>query len=313
MAITSTVQPITQATLSRLAQRPWRAFLLVLALQPVCFAIVGFLLFGVLRLPMDIGNMEATPTVALFTVGGLLSYVLVPFLLRLPNGKRSFGRYLDDIRLTSFRPFLPLLLLTLSCVLILILCQGSGSLVYRMMQGKPLTAKFIRQVFNLAATLPPQSTILFRQMFSSLEEVAFRGVLLTMLLRKYSPRMAIVYSSAAFGLLHLGTLATGRPIVFVLGQVTWAFLFGLFYGYIFLKTNSLIPSMIIHWLSNVFQSRLTEYWNSGSPLTQALYGVVFGFGMAAVLSILWVRFFVARWFPPRNRTQLSELGANNGK
>ena len=281
----------------RLLRHPWRAFLLMLALHGAGFALVGVVLYRVFRLPQDLSNLEALPTALHFAAGGLLGYVLMPYVLRLPCGSRSFRRYLDDIRLTRAEPFLPLLLLTVSCVLILIACQGTGSLVFRLSEGKPVTLSFVGQVFNLPAALPPQSMLLFAQMFSSLEEVLFRGVLLTMLLRVYSPRKAIVWSAAAFGLMHLPGVFVGMPVVTVLAQVLWAFLFGLFYGYIFLVSGSLLPSMVIHWLSNVFQEPLTAYWATASIPVRALYGVVFGYGLAAVLMILWVRFFSERWLP----------------
>jgi len=285
----------TEPAEPRLARHPWRAFLLVLALHGGGFALIGLVLYRALRLPQDLSNIEAFPTAAHFTLGGLFGYVLVPYLLRLPTGSRSFRRYLDDVRLTRIRPFGPLLLLTVSCDLILILCQGAGSIVYRLSEGKPVTLDFVGQVFNLLAVLPPQSTLLFAQMFSSLEEVLFRGVLLTMLLRVHGPRKAIVFSAIAFGLMHLPGIFAGTAPVVALGQVVWAFLFGLFYGYIFLKSGSLLPSMVIHWLSNVFQASTTAYWTTAPVAVQAVYGVVFGYGLAALLMMLWVRFFAARW------------------
>ena len=289
----------------RLARHPWRALLFVLALHGAGFALVGLVLYRVLRLPQDLSNIEAFPTAAHFTVAGLLGYVLVPYLLRLPKGSLSFRRYLDDIRLTRVKPFLPLLLLTVACDLILIACQGAGSIVYRLSEGKPVTWDFVGRVFNLLAVLPPQSMLLFAQMFSSLEEVLFRGVLLTMLLRVCSPRKAIVYSAAAFGLMHLPGIFAGTPPVMALGQVVWAFLFGLFYGYIFLTSGSLLPSMVIHWLSNVFQAPLTAYFATAPAPVRALYGVVFGYGLASVLMILWVRSFSDRWLPREEPAQNS--------
>jgi len=289
---------------TRLLRRPWRAFLLVLALHGAGFALVGVVLYRLLRLPQDLSNIEAWPTAVHFTLAGLLGYVLVPWLLRLPNGARGFRKYLDDIRLTRMEPFLPLLLLTVSCVLILMVCQGSGSIVYRLSEGEPVTWEFVGQVFNLRSVLPPQSALLFAQMFSSLEEVLFRGVLLTMLLRVCPPRKAIVYSAAAFGLMHLPGIFAGTPPVIALGQVVWAFLFGLFYGYIFLRSGSLLPSMVIHWLSNVFQEPLTAYWTTASVPARTFYGVVFGYGIASVLMILWVRVFSDRWLPRQESEEL---------
>jgi len=298
MPVAAPPQPDTRG--SRLAKRPWRALLLMLAMQPVCYALVGLVLFGLLRLPRDLSNMELLSTVVLFTVGGFLAYVIVPFFLRIPKGRRTFREYLDDIRLTRVRPFVPLLILTASCDLVLILCQGSGSLVYRLTEGQPLTWEFIRRVFDLGAALPPRSSLLFAQFFSSFEEVAFRGVFLTMLLATLPQRRAIVFSALAFGALHLGSLAAGHALVLTLGQVVWAFLFGLFYGYLFIKSGSLLPPMIIHWLSNVFQAPLTAYWwQSAPPAVGALYGVVFGYGLATLLLLAWVRFFSARWLSER--------------
>jgi membrane protease YdiL (CAAX protease family) len=278
-----------------LAQHPWRALLLMLAMQPVCYALVGLVLFGLFRLPKELSNMKSLSTITVFTVGGFLAYVIVPFFLRVPVGRRTFTEYLGDIRLTRVRPLVPLLALTASCSLVLILCQGTGSLVYRLAEGKPLTLVFVRGVFDLSLALPPKSILLFAQFFSMFEEVAFRGIFLTLLLTKYSPRRAILYSALAFGLMHLPAVLAGHALVMTLGQVIWAFLFGIFYGYLFLKSGSLLPPMIIHWLSNVFQAPLTAYWQTAPAPVGALYGIVFGYGLATLLLLPWVRFFSARW------------------
>jgi membrane protease YdiL (CAAX protease family) len=297
-AIEEPTGPIPGATgfRARLLGHPWRAFLVLMALQPAGLALASVVVYGVFRLPRQMSDIEAFSTAALFTLNALIGYLTVPFLLRIPNGSRTFTGYLDDIHLTRLRPALPLLALTASCVLILMACQGSGSIVYRLAEGKPVTLVFLGKVFDLGAAVPPRSMLLFAQLFSSLEEVAFRGVLLTMLLRWYSTPKAITYSALAFGLMHLPSVFAGTPVVTALAQVVWAFLYGLFYGYIFVKTGSLLPSMIIHWLSNVFQDPLTAYWTTASLPVRALYGVVFGYGLAAVLSIWWVRAFTDRWF-----------------
>jgi membrane protease YdiL (CAAX protease family) len=283
---------------SRLSTRPWRALLLILAIQPVCYAIVGLLLFGLLRLPRDLSNAEAPSTILLFSVSAFLAYVVVPFLLRIPLGRRTFREYLDDIRLAKMQPFLPLLVLTISCVLVLIVCRGTGSVLHQLTEGQPVTLEFVRRVFDLGAWLPPRSNLLFAQFFSMFEEVAFRGVFLTMLLAALPPRRAIAYSALAFGIMHLPAVFFGHALVLTLGQVVWASLFGLFYGYLFLKTGSLFPAMIVHWLSNVFQVPLTGFSDTVSPVTAALYGVVFGYGLAGLLLLPFVRAFCETCYFP---------------
>ena len=285
---------------SRLSERPWRAFLIMLAIQGILVYLVGFVLYGVFKLPKDISNTEALSTVLLLSVSGFLAYVIAPFFLRIPFGKRPFREYLGDIRMTSIQPFPRLLVLTISCVLILIVCQGSGSIVYRLTEGKPLTLEFISGVFNLSLVLPPKSMLLFAVFFSMFEEVAFRGVLLRMLLRKCPIRRTIIYSALAFGLVHFPAVFAGRALISTLGQVVWAALFGLFYGYLVIKTDSLFPVMIVHWLSNVFQAPLTAYWQTAPIEIKTLYGIVFGYGLATVLLIFWVRFFSARWLSHKN-------------
>ncbi len=70
------------------------------------------------------------------------------------------------------------------------------------------------------------------------EEFAFRGVVLN-ILRKYSDGLAILVSAVLFGLMH-GNFT----------QIPFALVVGLILGYIAVKTNSLLPGIIIHFLNN---------------------------------------------------------------
>jgi len=68
-----------------------------------------------------------------------------------------------------------------------------------------------------------------------LEELIFRGIILDGLLRVYSPVKSILVSSFLFGFVHL------NPWQFVTG-----FIIGIFSGWVYYKTRSLLPSIIIH-------------------------------------------------------------------
>lgn len=70
------------------------------------------------------------------------------------------------------------------------------------------------------------------------EEFAFRGVVLQ-LLRPYGTVLAVVGSAFAFGIMH-GTLI----------QIPFAFAGGLFFGYIVVRTGSIWPSVLLHFLNN---------------------------------------------------------------
>ncbi|MFM8911825.1 MAG: lysostaphin resistance A-like protein [Flammeovirgaceae bacterium] len=72
-----------------------------------------------------------------------------------------------------------------------------------------------------------------------LEELLFRGVVLHGFLKNYKPSHAIASSALVFAIIH-GNLAQG------LG----AFFIGVVIGWIYWKTNSIIPGIIIHFVNN---------------------------------------------------------------
>ena len=278
----------------QLYEHPWLSLLAVLVTYLVSIILAGNVIFGVLGLPGD----QPVVGLALLTLYHVMTVlVVVPFVLRLPKGKRAFRQYLDDIGLTRVQPFFRILLLTLSCYLILALSQVAASFVYRLFEGLPVTWSFVQQAFDLSSVLPSSSPSLYISLPSIFEEMAFRGIVLTVFLSRYSERKAILFSSLGFGLMHLLNLTNGRELVWVMGQVVWTFTIGLFYGYVFVRARSLLPPMIVHYLSNVFVSSLAGYMQTRASIEiQALYGIILSFGVVPVtLMILWTRFFSSRW------------------
>lgn len=87
----------------------------------------------------------------------------------------------------------------------------------------------------------------------------------------------------------------GNPVL-TAGQVVWAATLGLFYGYVTLKTGSLLPAMIVHYLGNLFISAINGYVQANASIQAvAVYGVVFTFGIIpTILMMLWTRLFT-RW------------------
>lgn len=72
-----------------------------------------------------------------------------------------------------------------------------------------------------------------------LEELMFRGAITRVLLKKYNPTKAIIISALIFGIFHI------NPV-----QVVTATLIGLLLGWVYYKTASLIPCILIHILNN---------------------------------------------------------------
>ena len=288
----------------QLFKHPWMSLFAVYGATVLSILFAGIVIFGILGLPEDSPWVQFTQAISYHV---LTVFVLAPFVLQLPKGKRGFKQYLEDIGFSQFKPFLRLVILALSCYLLLAFSQVVAVLIYRITEGFPINYRFIRQVLDLSGDLPPKSASLLVSLPSIFEEIAFRGIVLTVFLQKYSQREAIVFSSFGFGLIHLLNLLLGREVIWVAGQVLWAFLIGLFYGYVFVRTRSLLPSMIVHYLGNAFIGSLTGYLQSrGSIEVQTLYGVLFSFGiLPTTLMILWTRFYTSRWTPLQTRVQSS--------
>lgn len=73
-----------------------------------------------------------------------------------------------------------------------------------------------------------------------LEEILFRGIILDGLLKRYSPLKSILVSSFLFGFVHL------NPWQFVSG-----FVIGIFAGWVYFKTRSLLATIIVHASANL--------------------------------------------------------------
>ncbi len=72
-----------------------------------------------------------------------------------------------------------------------------------------------------------------------LEELLFRGAVTRILLQRYSPAKAIVFSALIFGIFHINP-----------AQIAGATLIGLFLAWIYYRTESLIPCILVHVLNN---------------------------------------------------------------
>lgn len=257
--------------------------------------------------------------------GFLLMVVIVaPFVMRIPRTKHSLSQhlddmrqnrkepnvwlailaffaycrdYLDEIRLTRVRPIIPLLLLGFSCWAILAFGQAIGTIVFRLTQGKPVTATFILSTISIAENLPPRSMSLFTSFGAVFEEIVWRGIFLSLFLGFYSKRKAVIMAALGFSIFHLINLTSDRPTIWVMGQLVWAFILGLWYGYSVIKTDSLIPAMMVHWLGNAFIGALTSYLQyNATPAVQALYGVIFTVGVVpTILLFLWVKYVSVKW------------------
>ncbi|MGD2148371.1 MAG: CPBP family intramembrane metalloprotease [Anaerolineae bacterium] len=276
-----------------LNKRPWLFSFLILIFWIICNLLVGVVLALILQLE-DQTRVQAPWPPLLANL--LVVFIVAPFVLGFPGRGHTYREYLSEIRLTKMRPLLGLILLGLSCYLILALSQAAGVLVYRLMEGLLVDGSFIRRSFVLANDLPPRSNSWLNSLTSIPEEAVWRGVVLAVFLRLHDQRKSIIFSALVFGAMHIVTVVYWQSLIFAVGNVVWAAIIGLFYGYVTLKTDSLLPAMIVHYLGNLFVGAITAYIQANGSVQQvAVYGIVFTFGIIpTILMILWTRVFT-RW------------------
>ncbi len=94
------------------------------------------------------------------------------------------------------------------------------------------------------------------------EEFAFRGIVLGCI-RKHSESLAILISSIMFGLMHGNFM-----------QIPFAFVVGLVLGFVTVKTNSLLPAIIIHFSNNAI-SVTFDILSTNTSLSIPLINVIY--------------------------------------
>lgn len=125
------------------------------------------------------------------------------------------------------------------------------------------------------------ATIIFVGILSPIiEEVVFRGVLLDKL-RGYGDKTAICFTALTFGLFH-GNLS----------QFFYAFVIGLFFGYVAIKTNTIKYTVILHIVVNILGSVIMPALVlSGNDILIAISGlfVILIFVVGIILFILNIK------------------------
>ncbi|MHA2225679.1 MAG: CPBP family intramembrane glutamic endopeptidase [Candidatus Hodarchaeales archaeon] len=183
---------------------------------------------------------DVVVTVVTFVVTSFLFYLIIHKLLHYPRHVDSFKEYLYTIRLTRFSPLKHHFFIGISIFVIAIL----GAYVVALLVGSWNFDDAFQQI------LPPNSWVLFAAVIPGLfEEVVFRGIIATMFARKYSQKSAILGSSALFGVAHAVNVLSGADLIVTVAQVGYTFFIGILLAYVFFETDSLIPVVILHYLT----------------------------------------------------------------
>jgi membrane protease YdiL (CAAX protease family) len=142
--------------------------------------------------------------------------------------------------------------------------------VYPYMPEQPLPVGIAANVVSIISmTLVP----------AVFEELLFRGVILQSL-RRFGDGFAIIVSSVLFGLLH-GNLIQGVTTTII----------GLLMGYFTLRTGSLLPAMLFHFVNNAMATAFT-YASEYLPFEQVQILDMAMFASYVLLGIVGLAFLV---------------------
>jgi membrane protease YdiL (CAAX protease family) len=217
--------------LRRLIEKPSVSIILILLLNFL------FLLTGII-INNHFNIEEPKSTLVMFICMSVLFFGIIPFLLRLPNRTQSLKDYLNQIRFTQTKPLVNLIILGIMCSIIIFLSSFGVAL---------FSSWNLEKAWE--SIIPPTSWSLSYAIIPGIfEEVAFRGVIFTILMTKYKPNTAILISSVIFGLAHSVNVLMGQDVIITIAQLGFAFFLGLLLAIIVWKTNSLIPTILIHYL-----------------------------------------------------------------
>ncbi|OGK95135.1 MAG: hypothetical protein A3I14_11825 [Candidatus Rokubacteria bacterium RIFCSPLOWO2_02_FULL_73_56] len=160
----------------------------------------------------------------------------------------------------------------------LALGQALDSLTMLMGLGQQGTMVAIRKA--LEGAVGPElflAVLVIGVLAGTAEELFFRGYMQTRLAERLRPALAVVATSAAFGLLHLEWL-----------HALLAFLLGLYLGWITELSGSALPAIVCHVINNALFTLLTALFGAleGGGVNAALLAAC---GLVFVGCIVWLR------------------------
>ncbi|MFX0012201.1 MAG: CPBP family intramembrane glutamic endopeptidase, partial [Candidatus Hermodarchaeota archaeon] len=260
---------------------PLLGTLIILALY------AGFLILpGLIELPLLI-FIEHVPLIVVlfvdfvvtFSVMALLWMFIVRRSLGLPKGKESIKDYIKTLGLKPDKKLVRNIFLGIACSVIYFISTyitGNifGDFIFDLdvIFGNPGTSISFYGWFLFIIMLIP----------GIWEEISFRGVISTMNLQKYSRRTVVIVISIIFGLFHFFNLLAGNDLILTGIQVIYTALLGFLFCYLFVKTKSLIPSIILHYLIDSL-GQLFTYVSFDSVLNFLLFAII---GVGIIPSVL---------------------------
>ncbi len=226
------------------SEKKWVSWMMIISFTVAWMLALFILSIGLFLLLYIAGFSEGMA----ISLSGIIGYlILIPLTLLFLYIDGNLERTREMLRFGSAKR---LLILCLGIPLVIIIIDFILVMIYGVVWfgifGEPSTNTDL-------GTSWESSNIEIAFMFISVaivtpivEELMFRGYILDAISRKHSDWTAIIWSSILFGLVHIDP--------FVIGQ---AFMGGILYGWIRMRTGSLLPSIAGHMMWNMLALALT--------------------------------------------------------
>jgi len=205
------------------------------AIKPLSLLLaIGFCLlsFSIILLPIFILKFIFKIDIPMeYSIWFNIPGFLIPAYLIYKNSSRPFLNLFKNKNITSIKFWL---ISSITCIGLLIFL---GEVENYILYFYPIS----NELYSLMETLLSSSSGILAAtiMAPFTEEVFFRGAMLNGFIHKYSKYKSILLSAFLFGIIHL------NPWQFIP-----AFLAGIFFGWIFIKTGNIWLCMFLHFLNN---------------------------------------------------------------
>jgi len=192
---------------------------------------------------------------------GLVVLIVLPLILGFKSWRSWLPEYLrvdSKIVLTGFISF------GVFCTLATIVSVGMG-----------IFKADLSTVFSFPDIRPDPDVIGWGYFLLALvpaiwEELAFRGLIQSKLRKVFSVKLSILLSAASFGIFHFSNLLTQSPAQALPGVIL-ALFFGIGWGYLTVRTRSVVPAMISHYLVDSMGQIFLNVDNSDPALTTGFF------------------------------------------
>jgi membrane protease YdiL (CAAX protease family) len=211
-----------------------------------------------------------------FVILGILAFVLMPYVLGLPLGKKTLREFCLDIRLLPLKPVTRNILIGLMMTVLSI--------------GSIYLASALTGHFELDWSLLPALRWVKGLTRGIWEEVFFRGIILMLFFQFYDKKKAIFYSTFLFAIIHLSTFPPDLALVV---DIVSIFFMGLVFTYLVLKTGSLLPGIVFHYFHDIFINIAQN-----TPGVSELHRLILFYALlwpALALGVFLTKKIVERW------------------